>query len=165
MNVEIGINDGDRKKIGEGLARLLADSYTLYLKTHGYHWNVTGPMFPVLHEQFEEQYKDLQAAVDEIAERVRMLGEFAPGSYKEFGRLTTLRESDGVPAARDMITDLMHDHETLARKCRELVAVAEKAGDAGTVDLLSQRLRKHEKAAWMLRCQTEQPTRKETVAA
>jgi starvation-inducible DNA-binding protein len=151
MEVNIGINSSDRKTISEGLSRLLADSYTLYLKTHFYHWNVTGPMFQTLHLMFETQYSELALAVDAIAERIRSLGEFAPGSYAAFSRLTSIKESESVPVAAAMIEDLVHGHETVVRVARELFAVTDKASDEATADLLTQRIQLHEKTAWMLR--------------
>ena len=151
MPIEIGIQAGDRKAVAEGLARLLADSYTLYLKTHNFHWNVTGPMFNTLHLMFEQQYMELALAVDVVAERIRALGHTAPGSYAQFGRLTSLEEEMGVPCAEDMVRRLVEGHEAVARTAREAFPVAEDAGDQATMDLLTQRLQVHEKAAWMLR--------------
>ena len=116
--LNIGINDADRKTIVEGLSRLLADSYTLYLKTHNFHWNVTGPMFNTLHQMFETQYKELAEAVDVIAERIRALGHFAPGSYRDFGRLSSIPEAEGIPVAQDMIRQLGEAHETVIRTAR-----------------------------------------------
>jgi starvation-inducible DNA-binding protein len=149
--IEIGIDSKDRKAIAEGLARLLADSYTLYLKTHNFHWNVTGPMFNTLHLMFEQQYTELALAVDLIAERIRALGHPAPGSYAEFGRLSSVKEATGVPAAMDMVRELVAGQETVARTAREGFPVAERAADQVTMDLLTQRLQVHEKNAWMLR--------------
>jgi starvation-inducible DNA-binding protein len=137
--------------IAEGLARVLADSYTLYLKTHNFHWNVTGPMFNTLHTMFEQQYTELATAVDEIAERMRALGEFAPGSYKQYAALTAIDEAEGVPAAEEMISQLVAGHETVVRTARSVFPAAEKAGDEPTADLLTQRMQLHEKTAWMLR--------------
>jgi starvation-inducible DNA-binding protein len=151
MKINIGIEDDDRKAIVHGLATLLADTYTLYLKTHNYHWNVTGPMFQTLHVLFETQYTELSLAVDLIAERIRALGEFAPGSYKEFSKLTSIKEADGIPAAQDMIKDLVKGQEALAKTARSIVPVADKASDEPTLDLLTQRMQVHEKNAWMLR--------------
>jgi starvation-inducible DNA-binding protein len=151
MEVNIGINTADRKKIAEGLSRLLADSYTLYLKTHFYHWNVTGPMFQTLHLMFETQYTESALAVDAIAERIRALGETAPGSYAAFSRLTSIKESETVPVAAAMIEDLVRGHETVVRVARELFAVTDKASDEASADLLTQRIQLHEKTAWMLR--------------
>ena len=135
----------------EGLSRLLADTYTLYLKTHNFHWNVTGPQFRTLHLMFEEQYNELWAAVDPIAERIRSLGHYAPGSYREFAKLSSIRESEGVPPANDMIRELVAGHETVARTAREAFANVDEAQDEASADLLTQRLQIHEKTAWMLR--------------
>lgn len=151
MQINIGIEENDRKAIAHGLATLLADSYTLYLKTHNYHWNVTGPMFQTLHILFETQYTELSTAVDLIAERIRALGEFAPGSYKQFAQLTSIKEADGIPSAQDMIKDLVKGQEALAKTARAIVPVADKASDEPTLDLLTQRMQVHEKNAWMLR--------------
>jgi starvation-inducible DNA-binding protein len=151
MKIDIGIAEKDRAAIAEGLSRLLADSYTLYLKTHNYHWNVTGPMFNTLHQMFEEQYTELAVAVDEIAERIRALGEPAPGSYKAFARLTRVEEEDAVPDAETMIRQLVIGQETVARTARELFPVVDAANDESTADLLTQRMQVHEKTAWMLR--------------
>jgi starvation-inducible DNA-binding protein len=149
--VNIGISESDRKKVAHGVSELLADSYTLYLKTHNYHWNVTGPMFNTLHLMFEGQYTELATAVDLIAERIRALGYKAPGSYKEFQKLSTVSEGDGATAAKDMIVDLVHSHEAVVRKAREVIELGEEAGDQASVDLATQRLQLHEKTAWMLR--------------
>jgi len=146
-----GIAAEDRKAIAEGLSRLLADSYTLYLKTHNYHWNVTGPQFPTLHALFESQYQELATAVDGIAERIRALGHPAPGSYKAFAALTSIEEANGARGAEDMVRDLLADHETVARTARSVFPAAEAGEDEATADLLTQRLLVHEKAAWMLR--------------
>jgi len=151
MAIDIGISAEEREKIAEGLARLLADTYTLYLKTHNYHWNVTGPLFNTLHSMFETQYKELATAVDEIAERIRALGHFAPGSYKAFGKLASVKEEEGVPAAEDMIRELVIGQETVARTAREVFPIADAANDQPTADLLTQRMQVHEKNAWMLR--------------
>jgi len=151
MPMDIGIEEPARREIAAGLARLLADTYTLYLKTHNFHWNVTGPMFQTLHLMFEQQYSELALAVDQIAERIRALGFPAPGSYQEFGRLTSIREAEGVPAAEAMIRQLVEGQETVARTAREVIKVAEAAHDAPTADLLTERLQIHEKTAWMLR--------------
>jgi starvation-inducible DNA-binding protein len=149
--MDIGISDKDRKNIAQGLSRLLADTYTLYLKTHNYHWNVTGPMFNTLHLMFEGQYTELALAVDLIAERIRALGVFAPGSYKDFGTLTSLKEETGVPSAKKMIENLAHDQEAVVRTARAVFPTADKAHDEPTADLLTQRMQLHEKNAWMLR--------------
>lgn len=151
MEINIGINQADRKEIADGLSRLLADSYTLYLKTHNFHWNVTGPMFNTLHTMFEGQYTELATAVDEIAERIRALGEPAPGSYAQFSELTVISEETGSPSAEDMIRQLVEGQEAIARTARSVFPAAEKAGDEPTADLLTQRIQLHEKNAWMLR--------------
>jgi starvation-inducible DNA-binding protein len=151
MPIDIGINEGDRRAIADGLARLLADSYTLYLKTHNYHWNVTGPMFNTLHLMFETQYTELAQAVDQIAERIRALGHPAPGSYKAFSRLSTIKEEESVPAAEEMIRQLVIGQEAVVRTAREVFPTVEKANDQPTADLLTQRMQIHEKNAWMLR--------------
>ena len=150
-SINIGISDGDRKKITEGLSTLLADSYTLYLMTHNFHWNVTGPMFQTLHLMFETHYTELALAVDAIAERIRSLGHPAPGSYAEFAKLTSIEEAQGVPVAKDMIRQLVQGHEAVARTARAVYPAAEKASDEATSDLLTQRIQLHEKTAWMLR--------------
>jgi starvation-inducible DNA-binding protein len=149
--IDIGIAAKDRQQIADGLARLLADSYTLYLKTHNFHWNVTGPMFNTLHLMFEGQYTELATAVDLIAERIRALGVPAPGSYAQFTKLTSIKEETAVPAALEMVRQLVEGQETVARTAREAFPAAEKASDQATMDLLTQRLQVHEKNAWMLR--------------
>ncbi len=149
--LNIGISDGDRKTIVEGLSRLLADTYTLYLKTHNFHWNVTGPMFSTLHLMFETQYTELALAVDIIAERIRALGHYAPGTYKEFAKLSSIPEADGVPAAQDMIRQLVEAQEAVIRTARALFPAVEIANDEASADLLTQRMQLHEKTAWMLR--------------
>jgi starvation-inducible DNA-binding protein len=151
MDIDIGIEKEDRMGIAQGLSRLLADSYTLYLKTHNYHWNVSGPMFNTLHLMFETQYTELATAVDEIAERIRALGEPAPGSYRAFGSLTSIEEQEGVPSAEEMIRDLVRGQEAVVRTARELFPTVEAANDEPTADLLTQRMQVHEKTAWMLR--------------
>ncbi|MCH7930129.1 MAG: DNA starvation/stationary phase protection protein [Proteobacteria bacterium] len=151
MTIDIGIAETDRKEIAEGLAGVLADSYTLYLKTHNFHWNVTGPMFNTLHLMFEQHYTELATAVDEIAERIRALGHPAPGSYAAYGRLTSIAEEEGVPSAEEMIRQLVEGHEAVARTVRSVFPAAERGGDEATADLLTERLRVHEKTAWMLR--------------
>lgn len=151
MSINIGIDQEDRENIAKGLSKVLADSYTLYLKTHNYHWNVTGPMFNTLHLMFEGQYTELAAAVDEIAERIRALGVFAPGSYKAFAALTEIQEENDVPSAEEMIEQLVIGQETVARTAREVFKLAEQASDEPTADLLTQRMQIHEKNAWMLR--------------
>lgn len=151
MDINIGIPAEDRKAIAAGLSRLLADSYTLYLKTHNYHWNVKGPMFQTLHLLFETQYNELALAVDLIAERIRTLGFPAPGTYAEFSQLTTIKESVGVPTATEMIRDLVLGQEAVVRTARSLFPQVEKVSDEPTADLLTQRMQLHEKNAWMLR--------------
>ena len=151
MNIDMGIPEKQRLAIAKGLAVLLADSYTLYLKTHNFHWNVTGPMFTTLHQLFEEHYLELATAVDDIAERIRSLGVPAPGSYAEFAKLTAVPEAEGVPKATAMIAALLADHETVARTARSVFPEAEAANDEATADLLTARLQVHEKTAWMLR--------------
>jgi len=151
MAIDIGIPEGDRKKIADGLSRVLADSYTLYLKTHNFHWNVEGPMFQTLHLMFETQYNELALAVDLIAERIRALGCPAPGSYAAFGRLTSIKESDGPLTAEQMIQSAVEGQESVVRTARSVFPLAEAAGDQATMDLLTQRLQLHEKTAWMLR--------------
>ena len=149
--INIGISEEDRQDIAQGLARLLADSYTLYLKTHNYHWNVTGPLFNTLHTMFETQYTELAVAVDEIAERIRALGEPAPGSYQAFSSLTSISEETGSPSAEQMIRQLVLGQETVVRTAREVLPLASAADDEPTADLLTQRMQLHEKNAWMLR--------------
>jgi starvation-inducible DNA-binding protein len=151
MTIDIGISETGRKAITEGLSRLLADSYTLYLKTHNYHWNVTGPMFQTLHLMFETQYNELALAVDLIAERIRSLGAPAPGTYREFARLSSVPEDDDHPDAVEMIRRLVAGQETVARTARSVFPIVEAAHDQPTADLLTQRLQAHEKTAWMLR--------------
>ncbi len=151
MTIDIGIDEKDRKQIADGLARLLADSYTLYLKTHNYHWNVTGPMFATLHTLFEEQYTELAEAVDEIAERIRALGFKAPGSYGEFAKLTGIEEETGEPSAEQMIERLVLGQEAVVRTARQVFPIVDEANDEPTADLLTQRMQIHEKNAWMLR--------------
>lgn len=151
QTIDIGISEQDRARISEGLSRLLADTYTLYVKTHNFHWNVTGPMFNTLHLMFEQQYTELATAVDEIAERIRALGLPAPGSYSQFGKLTRIVEETGVPAAKEMIAQLVHDQEIVARTAREIFPLADEVHDEPTADLLTQRMQIHEKTAWMLR--------------
>ncbi|MEK2689328.1 Dps family protein [Bdellovibrio sp. GT3] len=152
MKINIGINDKDRKEIAKGLSTLLADTYTLYLQTHNFHWNVEGPMFQTLHLMFETQYNELALAVDSIAERIRALGHYAPGTYAEFSKLSSIKEVPGEKlSATKMIETLVHGQETVARTARSIFAVVEKASDEPTADLLTQRLQVHEKTAWMLR--------------
>ncbi|ALP53635.1 DNA starvation/stationary phase protection protein [Candidatus Tenderia electrophaga] len=151
MNIDIGINEQDRLNIAAGLKRLLADSYTLYLQTHNFHWNVTGPQFRELHLMFEEHYTELATAVDEIAERIRTLDVAAPGTYKSFAELSSIKEVEGVPAAKEMIDILTHGHEQVVKTCREVLVPAQEASDESTAALVSDRMRVHEKTAWMLR--------------
>lgn len=149
--VNIGIGEQDRKDIADGLSRLLADTYTLYLKTHYFHWNVTGPMFHSLHTMFEEEYTELAVAVDDIAERIRTIGYTAPGSYSEFSELSSIKETRGVPDAEEMVRLLVEGNEAVVRTAREAFPAAERANDESTVDMLTERMRTHEKTAWMLR--------------
>jgi len=149
--IDIGIDARARQKIAGDLAHVLADTYTLYLKTHAFHWNVEGPMFNTLHLMFMEQYTELWNALDLIAERIRALGFPAPGTSSEYARLSSIEESPGVPDALEMVRLLVKGHEAVARTAREGFPAAEKAGDESTVDLLTQRLQVHEKTAWMLR--------------
>lgn len=151
MEINISIKKADREKIGEGLSRLLADSYTLYLKTHNFHWNVTGPMFSTLHNLFETHYMELATAVDEIAERIRALGVNAPGSYKQFAELSSIEEETGAPNAEDMIRQLVEGQETVVRTARSIFPLVDGANDEPSADLLTQRMQIHEKNAWMLR--------------
>jgi starvation-inducible DNA-binding protein len=149
--IDIGIKGKDREKIVAGLSRVLADTYTLYLKTHNFHWNVEGPMFNTLHLMFETQYNELALAVDAIAERIRALGHPAPGSYAAYSKLSSIKEETAVPKAEDMIKQLVEGQEAVARTARAVFPAADKAGDEPTADLLTQRLQIHEKTAWMLR--------------
>ena len=149
--VNIGIDEKDRQEIVQGLSHLLADTYTLYLKTHNFHWNVTGPMFNTLHLMFEAEYTELATAVDSIAERIRTLGYPAPGSYSEYAQLSSIKETAGVPTAEEMIKLLVEGNEAVVRTARSIFSLAEKANDESTADLLTQRMSLHEKNAWMLR--------------
>jgi len=149
--IDIGIDRTNREQIVEGLSRTLADTYTLYLETHRYHWNVTGRMFQTLHDMFEVQYREMWDAIDELAERIRALGAFAPGTYKQFAALSTVEVHDDVPHAMTMVKNLLHGHETLIRNARQGLRTAEKSDDQATADLLTQRIQTHEKTAWMLR--------------
>ena len=154
MKIDIGIDEKKRKKIADGLSHFLADSYTLYLKTHNFHWNVTGPMFNSLHVMFEGQYTEQWTALDDIAERIRALGHNAPGSYAEFVKLSSIKEEAGltdVPEWREMVAQLVSGNEAVCRTARKVLKTADEAGDDPTVDLLTQRLQTHEKYAWMLR--------------
>lgn len=149
--IDIGLSDSERKAIAQGLGRFLADSYTLYLMTHNFHWNVKGPMFNTLHLMFETQYTEMALAVDTIAERIRALGHPAPGTYAEFVQLSSIKEVKGQPVAEEMIRHLVSGQEAVVRTAREIFPAAEKAGDQPTMDLLTQRMQLHEKTAWMLR--------------
>jgi starvation-inducible DNA-binding protein len=151
LPINIGIKEEDRKAIADGLSRLLADTYTLYLKTHNYHWNVTGPMFQTLHLMFETQYTELADAVDLIAERIRALGLPAPGTYGQFVRLSSIQEDEGVPSANQMIRSLVEGQEAVVRTARSIFERVDAAHDEPTADLLTQRMQVHEKTAWMLR--------------
>ncbi len=149
--IDIGIKETDRTKIAEGLKHLLADSYTLYLQTHNFHWNVTGPHFRELHLMFEEHYTELAVAVDDIAERIRTLDVAAPGTYKEFVKLSSIKEVDGVPKGSEMVDILTQGHEQVVKTCRDVLKLAQGADDESTAALVSDRMRLHEKTAWMLR--------------
>jgi len=149
--IDIGITPARRAQVADGLCRLLADTYTLYLTTHNFHWNVTGPMFQTLHAMFEQQYTELATAVDVIAERIRALGHAAPGSYSEYQRLSSIPEPKGTPAAEQMIEELVNGQEAVVRTARTVFPIAERAADQVTIDLLTQRMQIHEKTAWMLR--------------
>lgn len=153
--IEIGIAEGDRKAIADGLMRLLADTYYLYSKTHGYHWNVTGPMFNTLHVMFMQQYTELWNSIDLIAERIRSLGFFAPAGYAKLSKLTSIPEDESVPAASQMLANLVQGHETVIRTARSILDAANKGNDQASLDLLTQRLDVHEKTAWMLRAMLE----------
>ena len=155
--INIGISEKDRAAIAAGLAKLLADTYTLYLTTHNFHWNVTGPMFNTLHAMFMAQYTELWNAVDPIAERIRSLGHPAPGSYAQFGKLSSLKDAPlDPPKAMQMVRILVEGHEAVARTARAVFPLADKAGDEPTADLLTQRLTVHEQTAWMLRSLLEE---------
>ena len=151
VNIDIGIDETDRAAIAAGLGKLLADSYGLYLETHNFHWNVTGPMFQTLHVMFETQYTELAVAVDIIAERIRSLGFPAPATYSEFMRLSSIKDVQGVPRADEMLRLLVDGQEAVVRTARSLFPLVEKASDQATADLLTQRIQLHEKTAWMLR--------------
>lgn len=151
MDIDIGINAANRQQLADGLAKVQADTYTLYLKTHNFHWNVTGPMFQTLHLMFEQQYNELWLAVDALAERIRTLGFPAPGTYKQFAALAAIKEDDGIPKATEMIRRLVEGHEIVARTARTVFKLAADVNDQATCDLLTQRLQIHEKTAWMLR--------------
>lgn len=156
MKIDIGISEQNRIQVAEGLSKLLADSYSLYLKTHNFHWNVTGPMFTTLHQMFEVQYTELATAVDEIAERIRALGSPAPGSYSQFAALSSIDDETGVPSATDMIVQLVKGQEAVVKTARELMPLASEISDEPTADLLTQRMQLHEKNAWMLRSLLEE---------
>jgi len=156
VKIDIGLTDESRSKIAGGLSRLLADSYTLYLMTHNFHWNVKGPMFNSLHQMFMTQYTEQWNALDLIAERIRALGYPAPGTYAEFVKLASIKEVEGVPKAMDMVANLVNAQEATARTARELLPLADEANDQPTMDLLTQRLDVHEKTAWMLRSLLEE---------
>ena len=151
VEIDIGIPKKERLEIARGLGHLLADTYTLYLKTHNYHWNVTGPMFQTLHLMFEQHYIELATAVDLVAERIRALGHPAPGTYSAYSKLSSIKETDGVPEALDMVKLLVEAHEAVIRTARGVVSLAEEVHDQATADLGTQRLQLHEKTAWMLR--------------
>ena len=151
IEINLGMSDKARKNIAAGVSKLLADSYMLYIKTHNYHWNVEGPMFSTLHIMFMEQYTELWNALDDIAERIRALGEYAPGTYREFSAITSIVESEKVPKAEKMIEDLLKGHEIVTQTARGLYLFAEEGQDEVTMDLLTQRMQVHEKTAWMLR--------------
>ncbi|WP_353858670.1 Dps family protein [Azospirillum formosense] len=155
MQIDIGIAEADRKAIAEGLNNVLADTFALYLKTHSFHWNVTGPMFNTLHTMFMTQYTELWTALDEVAERIRALGYPAPGSFTQFTKLASIKEEQGVPNAQEMLRQLVEGHEAVARTARKVFPTAEEANDQPTADLLTQRLQIHEKTAWMLRSMLE----------
>ena len=150
-SIDIGISESARKNVAQQLNALLADSYTLYLQTHNFHWNVTGPMFQQLHLMFEEHYTELAIAVDDIAERIRSLGEPAPGTYQAFAKLSSIKEEDGVPDAQRMVLLLTQGHEQVVKTCRAALAVAQDADDESSASLIGDRMRIHEKTAWMLR--------------
>ncbi len=156
LPINLGIPEESRKEIADGLSRLLADTYSLYLKTHNFHWNVTGPMFQTLHLMFETQYTELALAVDLIAERIRALGFPAPGTYSDYAKLSSIEETPGVPKAQEMIRLLVEGQEAVARTARSIFPVADQVNDEPTADLLTQRLQVHEKTAWMLRSLLEE---------
>lgn len=149
--IDIGIPEADRREIAEGLSRLLADTYTLYLTVHGFHWNVTGPMFQTLHLLFEEEYTELWGAVDLLAERIRSLGAYAPASYAKLGKLASIETPEDVPNAQEMMRKALAGYEAVAKTARSVFPAAEKGNDQATLDLLTERLQVHEKTAWMLR--------------
>jgi len=151
MDINTGIDSGSREKMANALAELLANTYTLYLKTHAYHWNVEGPHFQALHTQFMDQYTEMWTAVDEIAERIRALGHYAPGSYAAFAKLSSIAETTDVPSWQDMVKSLGKGHEAVAKNAREVLRIAEEIGDDATSDVIAPRVTLHEKTAWMLR--------------
>jgi starvation-inducible DNA-binding protein len=151
MEMDTGIPAKQRSAIAHALSRLLADTYVVYLKTHNFHWNVEGPMFQTLHQMFMEQYTETWNAIDLIAERIRSLGEYAPGTYKEYAKLARIQETDGVPRAEEMVRLLIEGQEAIVRTAREALPIADQANDEPTLDLLTQRMQVHEKNAWMLR--------------
>ena len=151
MEINTGISAAQRGAIVQGLSRVLADTYVLYLKTHSFHWNVEGPMFQTLHQMIMDQYTETWNAIDLIAERIRSLGEYAPGTYREYARLTRIKETEGVPRAEEMVKLLIEGQEAVVRTAREALSVADAANDQPTLDLLTQRMQVHEKNAWMLR--------------
>ena len=151
MAISIGIAKKDREAVAKDLSKLLADTYSLYLKTHSFHWNITGPQFNSLHLMFETQYNELWLAADEVAERIRTLDVFSPGSYSQFGKLTQIKEEVGVPEWKDMVGQLVEGHEIAAHTSRQTIKGADAAGDEGTADMVTGRLKEHEKTAWMLR--------------
>lgn len=151
MKMNTGLSEKSRKTISDGLSKILADTYTLELKTHNFHWNVTGPNFPQYHKMFDDQYSELNEAIDGLAERIRALGFFAPGSYSQFAKLTSIKEAKEIPSAEEMIKTLLGDHEQMARNISDLISLASSNNDHDTADLLTQRLHEHEKTAWMLR--------------
>ena len=151
MDINIGIKEADRKKSAEAVSRLMADTYTLYLKTHGYHWNVEGPHFQQLHMQFMEQYTEMWTAVDDLAERIRALGHYAPASYTAMSKLSSIAEEDAEPSWEDMVKNLAKGHEQVAKTAREVLRVAEEVNDDATADVVAPRVTLHEKTAWMLR--------------
>lgn len=156
LPIDIGINQQDRERIAQGLSKLLADSYALYVKTHNFHWNVTGPMFQTLHVMFETQYTELAEAIDIIAERIRALGYSAPGSFSEFQRLTSIKDAEGQLSADEMIRQSVEGQETVVRTAREIIPIATEAKDEPTADLVTGRMQVHEKTAWMMRSLIQQ---------
>ena len=149
--MDTGISTKDRAAIAKGLSRLLADTYVVYLKTHNFHWNVEGPMFQTLHQMFMEQYTEAWNAIDLVAERIRSLGHYAPGTYREYLKLGSIKETEGVPRAEQMVKLLIEGQEAVVKTARDVLPLAEKADDQPTLDLLTQRMQMHEKNAWMLR--------------